>query len=88
MMEMDRKTAEAGTSAAYRLPRWVLGWFYSTAVICTWDAAFILLRPYTLPGGVLFFFWRPCKYTLADGFLCSLRRPCQYTTADRFLCSL
>lgn len=48
---------DAGPS--YRLPRWVLGWFYTTAVVCTWDASFIFLRPHTLPGGKLFPFWRP-----------------------------
>ena len=79
-MRTDRKTAaDVSTSAFYQLPGWSLGWFYATALICTWDASFILLRPHTLPGGVLFSFWRPCKYILPGGALFSFWRSCKYT---------
>ncbi|XP_059145320.1 uncharacterized protein LOC131932435 [Physella acuta] len=46
----------------FQLPSWILVWFYATAVICTWDATFIMLRPYTLPGGSLAGFWYLYKY--------------------------
>lgn len=45
-----------------QLSNWVLVWFYLTAAICTWDATFIMLRPYTLPGGSLAWFWYLYKY--------------------------
>jgi len=49
----------------YQLPRWVLWWFYTTAIVCTWDASFIFLRPHTLPGGSLFKFWSPYVHYIA-----------------------
>ncbi|XP_012943152.1 uncharacterized protein LOC101848843 [Aplysia californica] len=45
-----------------QLSSWVLVWFYVTAAVCTWDATFIMLRPYTLPGGSLAWFWYVYKY--------------------------
>ncbi|KAI8798654.1 hypothetical protein BgiMline_022881 [Biomphalaria glabrata] len=41
---------------------WILAWFYLTAIVCTWDASFIMLRPYSLPGGSLAFLWYLYKY--------------------------
>ncbi|KAK7464012.1 hypothetical protein BaRGS_00037976 [Batillaria attramentaria] len=52
----------ADKQSAFRLPGWVLGWFYATAAICTYDASFIVLRPHSLPGGKLAPIWKP--YTL------------------------
>ncbi|KAJ8298438.1 hypothetical protein KUTeg_024969 [Tegillarca granosa] len=40
-----------------KLPGWILTWFYVTAVICTWDASFIMCRPHSLPGGSLAYIW-------------------------------
>ena len=85
-MRTDRKTAADVSSALYQLPGWSLGWFYATALICTWDASFILLRPHSLPGGALFSFWKPCKYTCPSGGpvstpypLVPFWKPCKYT---------
>ncbi|XP_035681361.1 emopamil-binding protein-like [Branchiostoma floridae] len=41
------------------LPGWVKAWLVSTAVIQTWDASFIWLRPHTFPGGALELYWKP-----------------------------
>ncbi|KAI8508868.1 hypothetical protein Bbelb_139670 [Branchiostoma belcheri] len=41
------------------LPGWVKAWLVSTAVIQTWDASFIWLRPHTFPGGALDLYWKP-----------------------------
>lgn len=48
-----------------RLAGWILAWFYATAVICTWDATFIMMRPYSLPGGSLASLWYFCEYFLS-----------------------
>ncbi|CAL1528043.1 unnamed protein product [Lymnaea stagnalis] len=48
--------------AKLQLQTWILIWFYVTAIVCTWDATFIMLRPYTLPGGSLAVFWYLYKY--------------------------
>lgn len=45
-----------------KLPGWILTWFYVTAVICTWDASFIMCRPHSLPGGSLAYIWYFYKY--------------------------
>lgn len=44
------------------LPGWIIGWFLFTAIICTWDASFIMLRPLSFPGQSLSSVWYPCKY--------------------------
>ena len=44
------------------LPGWIIGWFIFTAIICTWDASFIMLRPLSFPGQSLSSVWYPCKY--------------------------
>ncbi|XP_033097600.1 uncharacterized protein LOC117101682 [Anneissia japonica] len=41
------------------LPGWIVAWLIITAIIQTWDASYILLRPHTSPGGKLNAFWRP-----------------------------
>ncbi|KAH9523158.1 hypothetical protein Btru_065979 [Bulinus truncatus] len=46
----------------FQLDGWILAWFFMTAVVCTWDASFIMLRPYSLPGGSLAFIWYLYKY--------------------------
>ncbi|XP_060082922.1 uncharacterized protein LOC132562208 [Ylistrum balloti] len=48
--------------SALQMPGWVLYWFYSTAVICTWDASFIVFRPHSLPGGSLASIWYLYKH--------------------------
>ncbi|KAH3839005.1 uncharacterized protein LOC127879452 isoform X2 [Dreissena polymorpha] len=54
---------DKGTLANHgnKMPMWMVIWFYATAIICTIDASFIVLRPHTLPGGslhYLFFFYK------------------------------
>ncbi|XP_063415244.1 uncharacterized protein LOC134697123 [Mytilus trossulus] len=46
----------------YVLPTWILNWFYLTAIVCTWDASFILCRPHSLPGGAWDALWYLYKY--------------------------
>ncbi|CAG5117263.1 unnamed protein product [Candidula unifasciata] len=50
------------TSGKTQLAAWILIWFYITAIICTWDATFIMMRPYSLPGGSLASLWYLYKY--------------------------
>ncbi|GFN83941.1 emopamil-binding protein [Plakobranchus ocellatus] len=45
-----------------QLPRWILIWFLLTAVICTWDASFIVFRPHSLPGRSMAWLWFAYKY--------------------------
>ncbi|GFS00473.1 emopamil-binding protein [Elysia marginata] len=45
-----------------QLPAWIVAWFYATAVICTWDASFIVCRPYSMPGQSLAWIWYLYKY--------------------------
>lgn len=45
-----------------QLPSWIVTWFYTTAIICTIDASFIVFRPHTLPGGAFFNFFFPYKW--------------------------
>ncbi|XP_070197665.1 uncharacterized protein [Littorina saxatilis] len=60
------ETQISGTvETIYKLPGWMLAWFYATAVVCTWDASFIILRPWTLPGGSLFPYWSPYSLYIA-----------------------
>ncbi|XP_076446919.1 uncharacterized protein LOC143284149 [Babylonia areolata] len=69
-MAVEKKTstsAELQAASPHRLPGWVLGWFYATAAICTWDASFIILRPLSLPGGALHSLWKPYSlYIVVD----------------------
>ncbi|XP_070553233.1 uncharacterized protein [Ptychodera flava] len=41
------------------LPGWMKWWFVASALIQTWDASFIWLRPHSLPGGKLHSLWKP-----------------------------
>lgn len=41
------------------LPRWVAIWLVISAIICTLDALFIILRPSTLPGGKWNYIFQP-----------------------------
>ncbi|XP_061184566.1 uncharacterized protein LOC133192591 [Saccostrea echinata] len=45
-----------------QLPGWILGWMYVNAIICTWDASFIMCRPHSLPGGSYSWIWYLYKY--------------------------
>jgi len=42
-----------------KLPLWTSVWLLVSAVVCTWDASFIILRPHSLPGGKYHSFWKP-----------------------------
>ncbi|KAJ4455450.1 putative emopamil-binding protein [Paratrimastix pyriformis] len=45
--------------AVPKLPTFAKIWFLLTVIICTWDASFVLLRPYSLPGGKWHQIWKP-----------------------------
>jgi hypothetical protein len=50
-----------------RLPRWIWIWFAISIPLVLWDIAFVLLRPYSMPGGSLAFLWAPyAKYVTVD----------------------
>ncbi|RUS84035.1 hypothetical protein EGW08_008213, partial [Elysia chlorotica] len=51
------------TSSSRQLPQWIVIWFYASAAICTWDASFIMCRPYSMPGKSLAWIWAPCKFS-------------------------
>jgi hypothetical protein len=36
-------------------------WFVLSSLVVVWDVAFVLLRPWTFPGGYLHLLWKPCK---------------------------
>ncbi len=38
-------------------PFWVKIWLFTTIAICSYDAAFVLLRPHTLNGGKYYMFF-------------------------------
>jgi len=44
-------------SEVLKLPRWVILWLIISTVIVLWDAAFVLCRPASFPGGDLGFLW-------------------------------
>lgn len=41
------------------LPRWIKVWFAFTIPVVVWDAAFVLSRPDSLPGGSIAWIWSP-----------------------------
>lgn len=41
------------------LPRWIRLWLMLSMVVVLWDASFVLLRPYSMPGGSLSALWPP-----------------------------
>ncbi|BGP00858.1 protein of Emopamil-binding family [Rhodotorula toruloides] len=43
----------------YRPPAWVAVWFVVSTLLVAWDTGYVLLRPRTMPGGDLFWFWKP-----------------------------
>ena len=43
---------------------WVAFWLLFTAIVCTIDGLFIILRPHTLPGGKWNYLVQPCKYNI------------------------
>ena len=45
------------------LLRLAMLWLIVSPVVVLWDAFFVLLRPWTLPGGPLHWFWKPCMST-------------------------
>ncbi|XP_022326267.2 uncharacterized protein LOC111126142 [Crassostrea virginica] len=58
-----KKTSTTGvTQNPARLPGWILGWMFTNAVTCTWDASFIMFRPQSLPGGAYAWVWYLYKY--------------------------
>lgn len=40
-------------------PKWVTFWLFLSALICTWDAGFVLMRPRSMAGGDLSDVWYP-----------------------------
>lgn len=66
MARTDNKKGKGKTVSAQqncgRLPGWILGWMYTNALICTWDASFIMFRPHSLPGGAYSWIWYFYKY--------------------------
>ena len=56
-----KNTKKENVPKSHQLPQWILVWFLVTAVVCTWDASFIMCRPYSLPGGSLAWIWYFCK---------------------------
>ena len=34
-------------------------WLLCSAIVCTWDASFVLLRPRSMSGGDLSYIWKP-----------------------------
>ncbi|XP_071951320.1 uncharacterized protein [Antedon mediterranea] len=60
---MARTTRTVGARKSIKsnsgLPGWIAAWLLITAVIQTWDASYILLRPHSAAGGKLNAFWRP-----------------------------
>ncbi|GAB1601750.1 uncharacterized protein LOC115229444 [Argonauta hians] len=57
-----RRQLQSITPECNEIPGWVIAWFIFTAVICTWDASFIMLRPLSFPNGRLSHLWYPYKY--------------------------
>lgn len=57
-----KSTKEKRVSKTHHLPVWIVVWFYITAVICTWDASFIMCRPYSMPGQSMAWIWYFYKY--------------------------
>ena len=51
---MNKTMSRADNS---RLPRWIVLWLALSTPIVIWDALFVLLRPASLPGQPLGFFW-------------------------------
>ena len=50
-----------------RLPRWIVVWLLISSALISWDVAFVLLRPASMPGGSLAFLWVPYeKYVAVD----------------------
>merc|ERR1711879_483618 len=43
----------------------VVAWFVLSFPVCLWDALFVLLRPRTMPGGDLAWFWGPYETYIA-----------------------
>ncbi|KAK9473801.1 uncharacterized protein V1510DRAFT_413958 [Dipodascopsis tothii] len=49
----------------------ISAWLALSTAVCAWDASFLLLRPHSMPGGALAFFWLPydiyLKFDLSYG---------------------
>ncbi|KAJ7690129.1 hypothetical protein B0H17DRAFT_1065577 [Mycena rosella] len=46
---------------------WISLWFLLTAPLMIWDAGYCLMRPRSMPGGDLYWFWKPYElYGMVD----------------------
>lgn len=59
---IDQITMVEGARALGGLPPWVVNWLLISGVCSLYDAAFVLLRPSTLPGGRLHTLFLPYEY--------------------------
>ncbi|GAA5979215.1 hypothetical protein JCM10908_002840 [Rhodotorula pacifica] len=46
-------------SGIYRPSKWIVAWFVVSTLLVAWDIGYMLLRPRTMPGGDLSWFWKP-----------------------------
>ena len=57
-------------------PKLIPIWLVITSLICTWDSAFVLLRPRSLPGGDLHKYFFPyAKYIKIDRMYGDMQNP-------------
>ena len=60
-------TPPPGASPPVRLPRWARWWLLLSSLAMAYDAAFLFLRPRSLPGGSLHRYFQPYQqYTVYD----------------------
>ena len=50
-------------------PTWIIFWLAVSAILCTYDFSFLLLRPESLPGGKYYNIFSGCKKTKKKKFL-------------------
>eukprot|EP00955_Chlamydomonas_euryale_P114833 366307-Chlamydomonas_euryale.AAC.1 len=53
------KAGSRGSSSGSIAPGWLTPWLVISGVLVVWDAGYVLMRPRSMPGGDLFWLWRP-----------------------------